>query len=205
MNIARKSLLLAGLLGVSATANAEWSANLGYASEYYYRGIFQKNSSASGGIDYESGGFYVGTWAADVGDGLEVDLYGGYGADVGDVNLSVGFTGYYYTGDFDDTYQEINLGAGFGGFTLDVAIGEYENFDGPTQDYTYASLTYEANGFYGKYADFSQDFDGSYFEAGYGATVAEIDLGISLIFSDSDLVGESDEAVIFTLGKSFDL
>ena len=205
MNTVRKTILMSSLLMASAAANADFSANVGYASEYYYRGIFQKNSSASAGLDYESGGFYVGTWAADVGDGLEVDLYGGYGADVGDVSLSVGFTGYYYTGDFDDTYQEINLGAGFGGFSLDVAIGEYDNFDGPTQDYTYASLTYEVNGFYGKYADFSQDFEGSYFEAGYGTTVAEIDLGIALIFSDSDLVGESDEAIVFSLGKSFDL
>lgn len=205
MNTLRKSLLLTSLLTVSATANADFSANVGYASEYYYRGIFQKNSSASAGLDYEAGGFYVGSWAADVGDGLEVDLYGGYGAEIGEFNLSVGFTGYYYTGDFDDTYQEINLGAGFGGFSLDVAIGEYDNFDGPTQDYTYASLTYEVNGFYGKYADFSQDFDGSYFEAGYGTTVAEIDLGIAFIFSDSDLVGDSDEAVVFSIGKSFDL
>ena len=183
MNTVRKTLLVSGLLLTSAAANADFSANIGYASEYYYRGFFQKNSSASAGLDYESGGFNVGTWAADVGDGLEVDLYGGYGADVGDVSLSIGFTGYYYTGDFDDTYQEINLGAGFGGLSLDVAIGEYDNFDGPTQDYTFASLTYEANGFYGKYATFSQDFDGSYFEAGYGTTVAEIDLGISLIFA----------------------
>ena len=84
-----KSGLIAALLGISATAGADVSANLGFASEYYYRGIFQKNSSASAGLDYESGGFYVGTWAADVGDGMEVDVYGGYGADVGDVNLSV--------------------------------------------------------------------------------------------------------------------
>ena len=206
MNTVRKTILLTGLLLTSAAANADFSANIGYASEYYYRGFFQKNSSASAGLDYESGGFYVGTWAADVGDGLEVDLYGGYGADIGDLSLSVGFTGYYYTGDFDDTYQEINLGAGFSGFSLDVAIGEYDNFDGPTQDYTYASLTYEANGFYGKYAAFSQDFDGSYFEAGYGTTVAEIDLGIALIFPDKDITGDDgDEAIVFSIGKSFDL
>ena len=31
------------------------------------------------GADYENGGFYIGTWAADVGDGLEVDYYFGYG------------------------------------------------------------------------------------------------------------------------------
>ena len=197
--------LLATLLTITGVAQAEWSANVGFASEYYYRGIFQESSSASAGIDYENSGFYAGTWAADVGDGLEVDGYFGYGADVGDVSLSVGFTGYYYTGDFDDTYQEINLGAAFGIFSLDVAVGEYDNFDGPTLDYTYYALTAEKNGFYGTYAGFSQDAEGEYLELGYGTTVSEIDLGVALIFSNADLVGEDDEAIVFSIGKAFDL
>jgi uncharacterized protein (TIGR02001 family) len=207
MNTLIRTGLLVGLLATTGAANADFSANVGFASEYYYRGFYQKSSSASGGVDFEAGGFNLGTWAADVGDGLEVDLYGGYGADIGAFNISVGFTGYYYTGDFDDTYQEINLCAGFGGLSLDVAVGEYENFAGPTQDYTFASLTYEINGFYGKYGAFSQDFDGSYFEAGYGTSVAEIDLGIALIISDEDITGsgDSDEAIVFTIGKAFDL
>jgi len=49
--------VLLGLLTVTGVAQADWSANLGYASEYHYRGILQKNSSANGGIDYEAGGF----------------------------------------------------------------------------------------------------------------------------------------------------
>ena len=197
--------LLITLLSLCGIANADWSANLGFASEYYYRGIFQESTSASGGIDFDTGGFYAGTWAADVGDGLEVDGYFGYGFDVGEVDLSVGFTGYYYTGNFDDTYQELNLGAGFGWLTLDVAIGEYENFDGPTQDYTFYSLTVEKNGFYGKLGGFAQDFEGEYFEAGYGTTIAELDFALSVIFSNEKLVGTDDEAIVFTLGKSFDL
>ncbi len=200
-----KTVLLLSLLSVTGIANAEWSANVGFASEYHYRGILQKSSSANGGVDYESGGFYAGTWAADVGDGMEVDLYGGYSADVADVNLSVGFTGYYYTGDFDDTYQEVNLGAAYGLLTLDVAVGQYDNFDGPTQDYTYYALTVEKNGFYGKYGGFSQDADGEYLEVGYGATVADIDLGVSLIFANDDLVGDAEESVVFTISKAFDL
>ena len=193
------------LLAASAAANAQASANVGWASEYHFRGILQKVSSASGGLDYESGGFYVGTWAADVGDGLEVDGYFGYGADVGDFSLSVGYTGYFYTGDFDDTYQEINLGGAFAGLSLDVAIGQYDNFGGPTQDYTYAELTYEHNGFYGKFGTFSQDFDGDYLQFGYDTTISDIDFGISLILANDDLVGNDDESLIFTIGKSFDL
>ena len=205
MNTYIKSGLLVSLLAVTGAANADFSVNVGFASEYHYRGIFQKSSSASGGLDYETGGFYLGTWGADVGDGMEVDLYGGYGAELGGIDLSIGFTGYYYTGDFDDTYQEINLGAGLAGFSLDVAIGEYDNFAGPTQDYTYYSLTYEKNGFYGKVGGFSQDFEGEYVELGYGATVAEIDFGVSLIFANDDLVGDAEESIVFTIGKAFDL
>ncbi len=201
LGIATATLLMSGL------AQAEWSANVGYASEYYFRGILQKNSSASGGLDYESNGFYAGTWAADVGDGLEVDGYFGYGGEIDEFGYSVGFTGYYYTGDFDDTYQEINLGGSYGIASVEVSIGEYENFTGPTLDYVYYALTVEQDGFYGKYAGFSEDFSGDYFELGYGATVSDIDLGVSLIFNDSDLsgTGESDEAILFTIGKSFAL
>jgi uncharacterized protein (TIGR02001 family) len=207
MNKVFKSIILLTLAGA---AQADLSANLGYMSEYHFRGILQKVSSTSGGVDYESGGFYVGTWAADVGDGLEVDGYLGYGADVGDVSLSIGYTGYFYTGDFDDTYQEINLGAGFGMLSLDIAIGEYDgDFDdvtpGAQDKYTFVSLTLEHEGFYGTLGSFSQDADGEYLELGYGTSLAEIDLGIALILANDDLIGTDDESLVFSVGKSFDL
>ena len=210
MNTVLRTGLLFSLLAVTGAANADWSANLGFASDYYYRGFFQKQSSASGGVDYETGGFYAGVWAADVGgdiapDGVEIDGYFGYGLDVGAVSLSAGYTGYFYTGEFDDTYQEINLGAGIGILSLDVAVGQYENFDGPTNDYTFYALTLEKNGFYGKYAGFSQDFSGEYFETGYGTSVADFDVGIYLLFTNKELTGEANEAVVFTIGKAFDL
>lgn len=200
----RAGLAIAALLS-GGLANADWSANMGWASEYHYRGIFQQRSSASAGVDFEQNGFYAGTWAADVGDGLEIDGYFGYGGEVGDFSYGVGFTGYYYTADFDDTYQEINLSGGYGLLTLEAAIGEYENFTGPTLDYTYYAATLEKNGFYAKYAGFSQDFSGEYVEVGYGVTVSEIDLGIHIVFPNKELIGGlSDESAIFTIGKSFD-
>ena len=209
MRTTTRTGLIAVLLLTSGVASAEWSANLGFASDYYYRGLFQKSSSASGGVDFGAGGFYAGVWAADVGgdiapDGVEIDGYFGYGLDVGSVSLSAGYTGYYYTGDFDDTYQEINLGAGIGILSLDVAIGQYENFDGPTNDYVYYALTLEKNGFYGKYGGFTQDFEGEYIEVGYGTSVSDIDLGVNLLFSNEDLSGDANEAVVFTIGKTFD-
>lgn len=226
MKTTTRSIFLAGLLLSTSAANAEWSANLGFASDYFFRGIYQAQSSANGGVDYENNGFYAGVWAADVSDGisagfdstdaagLEVDGYFGYGGEVGDFSYGIGYTGYFYTADFDDTYQEINLSGGYGIATLDVAIGQYENFNGPTQDYTYYALTLEKNGFYGKYAGFSQDADGEYFELGYGTTVAEIDLGVYLLFNDKILSGLEDSdtgepkdgsSIVFTIGKTFDL
>ena len=72
-----RAFLAVTLLSASTIASADWSANIGWASDYHFRGILQKSSSASGGIDYTKNGFYVGTWVADVagpyGDGLEVD------------------------------------------------------------------------------------------------------------------------------------
>ncbi|MEO0997893.1 MAG: TorF family putative porin, partial [Pseudomonadota bacterium] len=153
---------LAVLLLSAVTASAQWSANVGWSSEYIFRGIQQKTSSASAGLDFEQGGFYAGTWAADVGDGLEVDGYFGFGGGTDTISYSVGFTGYYYTGDFDDTYQEINLGLAGGIFSVDVAVGEYENFSGPTQDYTFWSVSAEKDGFYGTLGGFAQDFEGEY-------------------------------------------
>ena len=201
--------LCAALLAGSTAANAQASANIGWASEYHFRGILQKVSSASGGLDYEAGGFYVGTWAADVGDCLEIDDYFGYGGELDDFSYGIGFTGYYYTGDFDDTYEEINFSLGYSFVTFEYSAGRYKNFAEPTADYGYYAVIAEYKGFYGKYAGFSQDFDGEYIELGYGTTVADIDLGLSLIANDKNLNvfsdTDGDEALIFTVGMSFDI
>jgi len=203
---------LAASLAAAATPAlaVDLSANIGYNSEYIFRGIPQKTSSAMGGLDLEAGGFYLGTWGADVGDGLEIDYYGGYGFDLGPMSFGVGGTLYTYTGDFDDTYKEINLSAGWSFLTFDAAIGTYDNFGGPDLDYEYYSLTAEYNGFYGRVATFENDFDGTYYEAGYGSTltVQETDLfdyAFAVIYSDSTLLGgDSDTNFVFTLAKTFD-
>ncbi|MGB5630454.1 MAG: TorF family putative porin [Woeseiaceae bacterium] len=198
------------LLLLASTANADFSANLGVASDYYFRGIFQSKASANGGVDFESGGFYAGVWAADVGgdiagDGLEVDGYFGYGFDVGEVSLGVGFTGYYYTGDFDDTYEEINLSAGYGWLTVDAAIGKYDDASGPSLDYQFYSATLEHNGFWGQYGTFQDSFSGDYLQLGYDFSLVEFDFSFSLLLTDDNAVGAEEQALIFSVGKSFDL
>jgi uncharacterized protein (TIGR02001 family) len=214
----KKTLLASALLttvAVPAVSMAELSANMGWVSEYVFRGIHQDDSSASAGIDYASdAGFYIGTWGADVGDGLETDLYFGFSGGE-DFTYSIGYTGYYYTDDFDDTYNEVNLGIGYGIFALDVAIGEYDGFGSPA-DYTFTSITISPEkGPYYKFGSFGDDFDGDSFELGYAFDFMGVDLSIAAIFSDdlpvSDSLddgfgGETGEyALIFGVSKGFSI
>lgn len=86
-----------------------------------------------------------------------------------------------------------------------MALGRYDNFGNGQQDYTYYSLTLEHGGFYGKYAGFARDFAGEYFEFDYATSLAKVDLGLSMILANRELVGQAEESLVFTVGKSFDL
>ena len=105
----------------------------------------------------------------------------------------IGYTGYFYTDDFDDTYQEINLGIGYGMFALDVAVGEWDGFGTPA-DYTFTSITIAPEkGPYYKFGSFGDDFDGDYFELGYTYSMEDegIDFSIATVFSDDLPVSDS--------------
>ncbi len=211
-----KNLLTVAIVTASAASSqyvyAGASANVGLVSDYFFRGVDQGTSaSGSAGLDYENSGFYVGTWAIDVGDGLEVDGYFGYGVDIGPVNLGVGFTGYYYTGDFDEDYEEINLTAGYGPVSIEYTIGEYDgNFgsDPDDDEYDFFGLTYEYKDFYATYGLFGQDAEGDYLEAGYSKDFGGFDAGVAFIFGLDDgpdsLTGE-DESLVFSVSKTIDL
>jgi uncharacterized protein (TIGR02001 family) len=200
-------IILMGVLNFQDAVAENFSANLGYNSQYIFRGIPQKNSSAFGGLDWEKGGFSLGTWAADVGDGLEIDYYGAYAIEAGDWGFSVGGTWYTYTGDFDNEYLELNLGATWKFLSFDAAIGKYDS--DPKQNYQFYAITASHNGFYGKVGMFADDFDGNYYEAGYGSdlTVDEtylFDYAIAAIYSDSTLLqGSSDTNLVFTISRNF--
>ena len=196
-------------------AEGSWSANVGLASEYYFRGLQQtSDASASGGVDYENGGFYAGVWAADVSDGLEVDGYFGYGLETeSGFGAGLGFTTYQYTGEFDSEYNEVNLNLSYGIVSLEYSVGEQDDDEGAgiaeESDYSFTALTLSHNGFYGTYGSWGKDFDGEYVQLGYDTEIGGFDAGIALIFNDEDTAAGDqdghDEAIIFTLGKSFDL
>ena len=203
------TVLAASSVSQVALAEGSVSANIGYVSQYHYRGIQQTGSgSASAGLDYENDGFYVGAWAADVADGLEVDLYGGYGIEFDSgLSLGLGVTTYQYTGDFDSAYNEVNFSAGFGLFSVGYSQGEWDGVVGDEAategDYSILTISLESNGFSGTFGTYGQDSEGEYFDLAYGTEIGGFDVGVGIILSGSDL--DDDESMYFSVSKSFDL
>ncbi len=208
------ALLATGMLSAPAMA-VDITGNAGVVSQYIYRGIPQSDGKAAvqGGVDAAwDNGWSAGTWVSSVDNGvdngIEGDLYGGWAGTTGDFNYFVGGTYYTYTNNWDEDYAEVNLRGGWKFLSLDVAVGEYDS--DPTQDYTYAALKAEYEGFYGKVGNFSNDFDGTYYEVGYGNALSVqdtylFDYSIYYVYSDSDLVGEADNNLVLGVTKKFDI
>lgn len=210
------ALTLALLAPFATQAQTTVSANAGWLSQYYYRGIQQETSSASAGLDLGVGPVYVGTWSADVGAGAEVDAYAGVSADLEGLSLSVGGTGYFYTGTFDHRYVEANFGAGYGALSGEFSYGQYHDPD--RSNYWFLGITAEQEGLYGTFGLFGGDEtfyakDGKYGEVGYGFSAGDMDFAVSAILSDKTLSGEVDSqgdpteelTWVFGISKTFDL
>ena len=180
--IVSNSLVLAS--GIASAASI--SANATLQSDYTWRGMTQNGEDASvnGGLDVEfDSGFYVGTWLAAVGTGAEVDYYGGYTGEMGDVSYDIGYVKFDYPGtpnraaDFEEAYlglsygdfgvtfaqgastatDNVEISYGFGDFG--ISYGEYEDVG----DYYYLTYGFEFLGFAmtAGYTDFSADTGGT--------------------------------------------
>jgi uncharacterized protein (TIGR02001 family) len=221
-----KSLLLSMAVAGAATmaiapvaVQAGVSGNIGAVSTYVYRGVLQtSDASANGGVDYENdNGIYLGVWGADVGGGtvgLEYDIYGGWAGEFSGVSLGLGVTGYYYTGDFDTSYQEINTSVGYGPVTVGYDMGVWEDgaVDGTDADYTDISIGLEYSGMAATYGQYDSDTDlkdnaVTYLEVGYSAEIAAgFEGSITYINSSFEAAGVKDEDyLVFGVSKSFDL
>ena len=216
-------VLLFGGLSLTSTASESSnvtsdklavSGNVSFMSEYYYRGILQKTSSASAGLDLAYGNITTGIWLADVGDGLETDVFGSYNHSFTDeFSASLGFTGYYYSGNFDETYEELNVGLNYRFVTLDYATGTWAGIESGSDRYNFLSITVSGEYWYATYGQFGKIFDGDYIELGASHTFNEFDVNLALIVSSDELSdqltasGEAtdSEALVLTLSKSFDL
>lgn len=221
------SVALAALMSVSMMAHSgdgvaeEGSSsgvsyNIGYMSEYWYRGYYQAESSVSFGADAEMGNFYVGTWWADVDNGVEYDLYAGYNFSLMGVPMYAGVTGYYYSDNFDGDYQEYNIGADMGFMSIDAAIdGSYDQAAGAgSVGYQHYTITVPGL-MMGLPLDYSyQTFTGGNIlghthELSYSAVVSGVDVGLTLGRNvDTCHTGcptDNDDSTYanFTLGYSF--
>ena len=222
------SVALAALMSVSMLSHAgeavaeeggmSVSYNIGYMSEYWYRGAYQAESSMSFGADVEMGSMYIGMWGADVSDaagagaGSEIDLYAGYNFELMSIPMYVGVTGYYYTDNFDQDYEEVNFGGDFGMFSFDAAVlGSYKSKPGTaSSDYGHFTLTVPLG-----MLDYSyQTFTGGSLhymthELSYSASVNGIDLGATLGRNNDGGAGATPNSnqnttyANFTIGYSF--
>ncbi len=201
----------------SAPVNAvDVTGNIGWMSDYIFRGVQLTSSSANGGLDVTEGGFYAGTWVANLDTGVEIDFYGGYGGQYEDFSYGIGATAYRYTDNADFDTLELNLSGSYGIFSLDIAIGEYD-LEPVSADYVHFEGTLEKAGFYGTLAVWTEDFEGWYLDFGYGNTlnVQNVDLfdwTISIVYSDDieiDLPGccllADETSIVLSITKSFDL
>lgn len=214
----RFTTMLVAVLGLTVLAppataqGVDLTANVGWVSGYIFRGIPQKTSSASAGLDLTAGPLSAGTWTADVGDGNEIDLYGRLGFRAGDFSVSAGGTSYFYTGEFDNTYLEGNLEMGYGPLSAAFARGTHR-VEPTAADYWFLALTGEYEGFWltvGRF-DYSHeagDTRGGYGEAGYGFSLGDlIDVSVAWVASQEELSGYDgiDHTLVLGFGKTFDL
>ena len=82
---------------------------------------------SSGGFDYSfDNGFYLGTWGSSVDFGseaqAEIDLYGGYGFEIGGgAEIDLSYVLYTYSGESDLNYSEFHASVSFpNNFSLGV-------------------------------------------------------------------------------------
>ena len=85
-------LLLAFCTPAAIAFEGDVSATVGYMTDYHFRGVHQKENSAFAGVEATMPSYFgteatVGGWAADVGDGAEIDAYGSFGFDVWGLSL----------------------------------------------------------------------------------------------------------------------
>lgn len=216
-NVLALSAAVAGVL-VSSASYAGLSANLGFLSDYYFRGAVQSDATATAGLDYEhDSGLFIGTWAADIGGhgdpapGIEIDVYAGYSGEAAGFSYTLAYNTFNYTGDaFDTSYDEVYLSAGYGPVSVEFASGSHEALPAD-EDYTFMSITGEYESLSLTYASWGDDMDGDYAELAYGTTVNDIDYGVSIINGDAGTSGTKNNivtngtAMVFSLGYSFDL
>lgn len=159
----RKLCVSAAILALTATAfsvqakELELSANVGFATDYAFRGISQsdENFAIQGGFDavHESG-LYAGIWAStvDFNDrdeaSMEADIYAGYGLSINNVSYDLGLIYYAYPGadsnlDYDFWEAVASIGYDFDRLSASASIFYSPDYFGGSGDAFYYALDAE--------------------------------------------------------------
>lgn len=147
-----------------AVSYADLAFNAGVVTDYRYRGISQTRlkPALQGGIDYSSGGFYLGTWASTIkwikdggGDAdVEIDIYGGYKGEIAkDLGFDVGILTYQYPS--NKLSPSANTTEVYGALTYGPATLKYSHStsnlfgfaDSKNSGYVDLSATFDVGGF----------------------------------------------------------
>ncbi len=210
----------------------ELSGNVALVSDYRFRGVSFSDGDIAlqGGLDLgHSSGFYVGTWASSISGGtafgeLELDVYGGYSADITDgVTIDVGLLYYIYpTGDvvgaetdYFEPYASIGTTLGPVSATLGAAYAwEQDSLGGDDNIYVYTDFetaipdTPVTLSAHVGYTDgiFATQGDGTSFDWGLGASYAvteSLSLGVNYVDTQGPSIEDLTDAGFFvTLGYS---
>jgi len=210
--------VLAASTVASTAAMAELSGNVGFTSNYLWRGVTQTNdrSAISGGIDYANeSGFYAGTWVSNLDGGqYEQDLYAGYGFTAGTVDLDAGYIKYTYPvgaaqSDFDELYVNAsyqNFGAGIA-YTLNY---EDATVTDENDIYIYLSAEFEVEkgltlGVL--YGDYDYDAPATEDYSHWQLSLSKDDFTFALDKNDLTDTGAGEDDMRFSVSysKSFDL
>lgn len=210
-----KHVVLSSVVGsaifFSGIATAELSGNVGFTSDYLWRGVTQTNHQAavSGGLDYgHSTGLYIGTWASNVAwdsetSDTEVDVYAGFSGEASGLSYDIGYIKYHYPNvyeDFDEGYIDL-------GYSL-VSIGYAMDFD---NENSYLSLGIDYEIKEGLSLNISggsfmfDDSDSDYIHYG-GSITKAIEGGWDFTFGVSDTDLEDDKPIaVVSFTKEFDI
>jgi len=225
----KNSIVLATAIAAiltSGVAAADLSGNAAVASNYIWRGVTQTTDQASGqgGLDWsDASGIYAGTWVSNVNfdnsdDGYEMDVYAGYGGEVGDIAYDVGVISYQYPITPNSNFTELYVSGTFSivtvgvAYTVDAASGN----DGIVFDegdiYLNGSVDYavgksDVSVYAGTYM-FENDGVGTNGDLDYthfGASIGKD--GFTFAVDKNDIEGGSADNVRFTVsyGKDFEL
>lgn len=211
MKTVNKKLLavaVAGVLGmgsVSAMAEDGVSANVGFVSDYAWRGVTQSsnNPTVQGGFDYAMGAASFGIWGSSLDTGgTETDLYGAYSFGP----VTVGAI-YYYYGTPGDFY-EVNVGGDLGPVSLMASYTPDNGGSGTSATYLEASYSLEMTKgvnldvHVGNGDSYQTVSAGNATDYSIGVSGAYGGFDMSLAYVKSDAAADDKGKTIFAVSKS---